>query len=186
MPIKGFPLPLPQAYSCVINHCLLLKIQHVYSWGPSLWAQVLLAVAHAATGSLEGCEVRRWSLCLLRGLLERSQTLSLRFSLLLCLTTTTHSVSDMISLLCHPHMLQVLLFSCKLFLPLPSLAKLFSVVTSSCPSAPWSWGALNQSKVGLTLQWAGGVVSLGLNEACDCRLLTGSSHTALPSTQSGC
>lgn len=43
----------------------------------------------------------------------RSLTLSLMFSLLLCLTATKHSVFEMLSLLCQPCVSQALLFSCR-------------------------------------------------------------------------
>lgn len=73
MPIKGFSFPLPQAYSCVINHCLLLKMQHFSSWGPLLWAQVPAGGGpcyHRVLSGLRGLctslqELWRWSLCLL-------------------------------------------------------------------------------------------------------------------------
>ena len=76
----------------------------------------------------------------------RYQTLLLMFSLLLCLTATKHTVFEMLSLLCHPCVSQALLSSrgenydyydyyYELLLPLPSLAKVFSIVTSSCSTA---------------------------------------------------
>lgn len=92
---------------------------------------------------------RAW--CHLQKLLSgRSRTLSLMFSLLLCLAATELSVFEMLSLLCHPRVSQALLFSCRrtiatmnccfCFLLLQSFSRSDKPVAQQPhkPGGPWS------------------------------------------------